>query len=135
MQIIAFEGCKAIANIFFACVSVSRPPPNLLRQEIEGTRIYLTILNRALTESKVHTEHNPLSNGSLIHSEKVKGSEDVPRGEQWDVRDAAEERMVSFCAQILKEAAVSQPTIGDVLESEAFFAATLRSPVVVKVNV
>eukprot|EP00250_Pteridium_aquilinum_P021613 c25178_g1_i1 orf=72-5432(+) len=112
--------------------AVDRPPPNLLRQELEGTRIYLTILNRSITECETHTEHTPLSNGPLPHPEADE-SEDVLKGEQGSVREAAEERMVSFCAHILKEASVSQPTIGDVLEAETFFAATLRSPVVVKV--
>lgn len=110
-----------------------RPPPNLLRQEIEGTRIYLTILNRTITECEPPSQHNAVSNGSLSHGEELDDSGYVSRGEDWQVREAAEQRLVSFCAHILKEASISQPGIGDVLEADAFFAATLRSPIIVKV--
>ncbi|KAI5080659.1 hypothetical protein GOP47_0003842 [Adiantum capillus-veneris] len=113
-----------------------RPPPNLLRQEIEGTRIYLTVLNRAITEGEVHTIHisQGESNGSIPHkSEDVCGAKEILKSDQLLAREAAEERMVAFCAQVLKEASVSQPTIGDVLEPDAFLAASLRSPIVVQV--
>lgn len=114
--------------------SGDRPPLNLLRQEIEGTRIYLKILNRTLTEYKPMSQQKALSNGS--HSpvmNEVDDAEGFAKGEEQTVREAAEQRIVSFCGYILKEASYLQPGMGDALETDAHMSLTLRSPVVVKV--
>ena len=46
----------------------------------------------------------------------------------------AEEKLVSFCGQVLKSAAEIQSTSGEAASMEAHRALELRAPVVVKVN-
>ena len=125
-----------VANICLIAKQINmyygfRPPPNLLRQEIEGTRIYLTILNRTITE------YEPSSNQSTVEEkpgeEQANGYASVSKSEESQLRETAEQRLVSFCMHTLKEAATSQASVGEALGTDLFFAATLRSPVVVKV--
>ncbi|KAH7282739.1 hypothetical protein KP509_35G045800 [Ceratopteris richardii] len=111
-----------------------RPPTNLLRQENEGTKVYLAILNRAISEYDIRDTDKPLSNGSISDNDNsLDASGDISKGVQKHVQETAEERMVSFCAQILKEASLSNPNVGDVVDGDSFLAASLRSPIVVKV--
>ncbi|KAG6547191.1 hypothetical protein Mapa_011443 [Marchantia paleacea] len=97
---------------------IYRPPPNLLRQEVEGTQLYLTVLQRAcsklLTANDQETELGQKSEEEKLHEE-------------------AERRLVTFYGHILKEAASLQPGPGEAVQADAHRALSLRSPVTVKV--
>ncbi|XP_024526680.1 brefeldin A-inhibited guanine nucleotide-exchange protein 5 isoform X3 [Selaginella moellendorffii] len=80
------------------------PPPTLLRQEVEGTRIYLTLLNQAVLSP---------ADGNL--------------------KEEAERRLVTFYSHILKEAVALIPAPGEPIQAEAHYSLSLRSSVVVKV--
>lgn len=87
---------------------VHRPPPNLLRQEISGTSIYLEILHKSTTVSESGNEEN--------------------------LKSLAEEKLVSFCGQILREASDLQPVTGEAASADIHRVLDLRAPVIVKVK-
>ncbi|KAL2613840.1 hypothetical protein R1flu_025532 [Riccia fluitans] len=99
-------------------VSGDRPPPNLLRQEVEGTQLYLAVLQRACAK--------PLTSS---------GQETEPghRNEEEKLHEEAERRLVTFYGHILKETAILQPAPGEAVQADAHRALSLRSPVTVKV--
>ncbi|KAL3679071.1 hypothetical protein R1sor_022027 [Riccia sorocarpa] len=95
-----------------------RPPPNLLRQEVEGTQLYLAVLQRAcskpLTSSDQETEPGHRSEEEKLHEE-------------------AERRLITYYGHILKETATLQPAPGEAVQADAHRALSLRAPVTVKV--
>ncbi|XP_058108815.1 brefeldin A-inhibited guanine nucleotide-exchange protein 5 [Magnolia sinica] len=112
-----------------------RPPLNLLRQEIAGTSIYLDILqkttSRYSTDSKGSTDINGSHSvdASFINdpsSTEIAGAEEKLKG-------MAEEKLISFCGQILKEASDLQPSTGDAASVDIHRVFELRSPIIVKV--
>ena len=107
-----------------------------MRQELAGTCVYLEILQKAtsgpdtskdncqqirgLQES--NTSLTTTVAGTVLHSnadEKL----------DW----VAEEKLVSFCAHVLKEASDFQSSVGDTTTVEIHRVLELRSPVIVKV--
>ncbi|XP_078429515.1 HOPM interactor 7 isoform X2 [Wolffia australiana] len=97
-----------------------RPPLNLLRQEITGTSIYLDILHK-----------------STSMKEETTGSMDDPsfleKTVEGDLESMAEDKLVSFCGQVLKDAAEVQSSSVEAANVEAHRALELRAPVIVKV--
>ncbi|KAL9830993.1 Brefeldin A-inhibited guanine nucleotide-exchange protein 5 [Arabidopsis thaliana] len=91
-------------------IPTERPPLNLLRQELEGTTIYLDVLQK--TTSGL--------------ADDASNSEDRLEG-------AAEEKLVSFCEQVLKETSDLQSTLGETTNMDVHRVLELRSPVIVKV--
>lgn len=89
---------------------------NLLRQELAGTCIYLDALQK--TTSQVE----PNQNGSHDEDDDAK------------VKTDAEEKLVSFCGQVLKEASDFQSSIGETTNMEIHQVLGLRSPVIVTVS-
>ncbi|XP_023737660.1 brefeldin A-inhibited guanine nucleotide-exchange protein 5 [Lactuca sativa] len=89
-----------------------RPPLNLLRQELAGTCIYLDALQK-----------------TTCGVEKGEVDDDVA------VKSDAEEKLVSFCGQVLKEASDFQSSIGEGTNNnmEVHQVLGLRSPIIVKV--
>ncbi|XP_026389644.1 brefeldin A-inhibited guanine nucleotide-exchange protein 5-like [Papaver somniferum] len=98
-----------------------RPPLNLLRQELAGTCIYLDMLQKTTTKSDANTDKAVEANGSAA----VDGEEKLD--------DIAEEKLVSFCGQILKEASDLQSGTGDAANVDTHRVLELRSPIIVKV--
>ncbi|XP_076892587.1 brefeldin A-inhibited guanine nucleotide-exchange protein 5-like [Bidens hawaiensis] len=96
-------------------ISSERPPLNLLRQELAGTNIYLDALQK--TTSQV----DPTQNGSVDEDDDV------------TVKTNAEEKLVSFCGQVLKEASEFQSSIGETNNMEIHQVLGLRSPIIVTV--
>ncbi|XP_024177635.1 brefeldin A-inhibited guanine nucleotide-exchange protein 5 isoform X2 [Rosa chinensis] len=92
-------------------ISDERPPLNLLRQELTGTCIYLDILQKATSGFSANQEGND--------EEKVEG--------------LAEDKLVSFCEQVLREASELQSSSGDVTNMDIHRVLELRSPIIVKV--
>ncbi|KAL5572269.1 hypothetical protein UlMin_021866 [Ulmus minor] len=89
-----------------------RPPLNLLRQELAGTSIYLEILQKS-------TSGLPETDGHSDEEEKLEG--------------LAEEKLVSFCEQVLREASDLQSSVGETTNMDIHRVLELRSPIIVKV--
>ncbi|XP_078156946.1 HOPM interactor 7 [Carex rostrata] len=98
--------------------SAERPPLNLLRQEISGMTIYLEILHKSTSK-----ELNGASFDGLEEEQKLKG--------------LAEEKLVSFCGNVLREASDLQPNTveaaGSTTGADIHRVLDLRAPIIVKV--
>ncbi|KAF3320985.1 brefeldin A-inhibited guanine nucleotide-exchange protein 5 isoform X2 [Carex littledalei] len=98
--------------------SAERPPLNLLRQEISGTTIFLEILHKSTNK-----ELNGASFDGLEEEKKLKG--------------LAEEKLVSFCGNVLREASDLQPNTveaaGSTTGADIHRVLDLRAPIIVKV--
>jgi hypothetical protein len=121
-----YTGCSRTwaSNLFFG--SLFRPPATLLRQEIEGTRIYLTVLNQTATQG--------VSNGG--DSKHPNDSEEpiTLKGEEQMLREESERCFMAFCGRILTEVATLQPGSFEIIQAEAHQSLVLRSPVTVQVR-
>lgn len=91
---------------------------NLLRQELTGTCIYLDILQKATSQFPANQEGLAETNDSSAE-ENVEG--------------LAEDKLVSFCEQVLREASELQSSSGDVTNMDIHRVLELRSPIIVKV--
>lgn len=87
---------------------------NLLRQELAGTSIYLDILQKTTSESSVDDTNIDNEEEKLI--------------------DIAEERLVTFCEQVLNDASDLQSNMGETTNMDIHRVLELRSPVIVKVS-
>ncbi|CAI9767436.1 unnamed protein product [Fraxinus pennsylvanica] len=93
-------------------IPAERPPPNLLRQELAGTCIYLDILHKTTaTVNNQKEEH--------VKEDKLQG--------------VAEEKIVSFCEQVLREASDFQSSTEGTTNMDIHRVLELRSPIIVKV--
>lgn len=91
---------------------LDRPPLNLLRQELTGTRIYLDILHKSTAAVDNHKEE-------VVREEKLER--------------VAEEKLVSFCERVLREASEIQSSVGETTNMDTHRVLELRSPIIVKV--
>ncbi|XP_042487874.1 brefeldin A-inhibited guanine nucleotide-exchange protein 5-like [Macadamia integrifolia] len=115
-------------------IPAERPPSNLLRQEFAGTCIYLDVLQR--TTSAFDTDRvEPMDSNSFcdnrvteVHIPTYPENSNVEEG----VEGIAEEKLVSFCGQILKEASDLQSGTGEA-NVDVHRVLELRSPIIVKV--
>ncbi len=103
-----------------------RPPPNLLRQETEGTQIYLTVLNQTASQG--------VSNGGEAKYPNGSDKDGASKGEEEKLREESERRFVTFCGHILREVATLQPGPNEIVQAEAHRSLVLRSPVTVQVQ-
>lgn len=94
-------------------IPAGRPPLNLLRQELSGTCIYLDILQKTTSDSIT----------------KFNESEDA----EARLEGLAEEKLVSFCEQVLREASDLQFSVGESTNMDIHRVLELRSPIIVKV--
>ncbi|XP_047971675.1 LOW QUALITY PROTEIN: brefeldin A-inhibited guanine nucleotide-exchange protein 5-like [Salvia hispanica] len=92
--------------------STERPPLNLLRQELTATSIYLNILLK--TTAAV-----------AVQDDKA-AKEEKPEG-------IAEEKLVSFFEQVLREASDFQSSMEETANMELHRVLELRAPIIVKV--
>ncbi|KAI4344676.1 hypothetical protein L6164_011875 [Bauhinia variegata] len=109
-----------------------RPPVNLLRQELAGTIIYLDILQKSTCGFDAKKEGNPqddgfqddVNNGPSItqHSDAEEKFEGI-----------AEEKLVSFYEQVLKEASDLQSSPGETTNMNMHRVLELRAPIIIKV--
>lgn len=99
---------------------LGRPPLNLLRQELAGTSIYLDVLQKVTSGFNDNNRQNLESNGS-------QDTEDTK------LEGIAEERLISFCEQVLKDATDLQSTIGETTNVDIHRVLELRSPIIIKV--
>ncbi|XP_051121206.1 brefeldin A-inhibited guanine nucleotide-exchange protein 5 isoform X2 [Andrographis paniculata] len=89
-----------------------RPPPNLLRQELAATCIYLDILQKTTAVIDSHREED-------VKGQKLEG--------------VAEEKLTSFCEQVLREASDFQSSVEETTNMDVHRLLELRSPIIVKV--
>ncbi|KAL1532818.1 brefeldin A-inhibited guanine nucleotide-exchange protein 5-like isoform X1 [Salvia divinorum] len=93
-------------------IPTERPPLNLLRQELTATCIYLDILQKTTAAVEVEDEQ-------MAKEEKPEG--------------IAEEKLVSFCEQVLREASDFQSSIEEMENMEIHQILELRAPIIAKV--
>eukprot|EP01018_Ginkgo_biloba_P026874 Gb_07642 [translate_table: standard] len=112
-----------------------RLPVNLLRQEIEGTRIYLDILHKTTVQCNADGKERFQNNiSSVDDASAVNASNDQEMIEEEEkLIEIAEQKLVSFCGQVLKEASDLQPGSGEAVDADVHRVLVLRSPVIVKV--
>ncbi|KAG2691211.1 hypothetical protein I3843_08G000100 [Carya illinoinensis] len=103
------------------------PPLNLLRQELAGTCIYLDILQKATSGDYMDEERYPNSpvDVDTASTDKSSTEEKLAR--------VAEEKLVSFCEQVLREASDLQSSVGETTNMDIHCVLELRSPIIVKV--
>ncbi|KAL9687797.1 hypothetical protein QQ045_032204 [Rhodiola kirilowii] len=106
-----------------------RPPLNLLRQELVGTCIYLDILQK--TTSRVDCKGDNMEcNGSKDENASANERSDA----DGKLEGVAEEKLVSFCGQVLSEASEIQSTLGETIDMNVHRVLELRSPIIVKAH-
>lgn len=103
-----------------------RPPSNLLRQEVAGTCIYLDVLQKSTCGNNSKTEGG---HGSSL-PEKVDASS---KNNDDELVGIAEAKLVSFCAQVIREASEFHTNMGETTHMDFHRVLELRSPVIVKV--
>jgi len=109
-----------------------RPPLNLLRQEIEGTSIYLDILHKTTSTYGSNSDENINANGTVETISSDEFAENADSEEK--LKSLAEEKFVAFCGQILKDASDLQPITGEAASADIHQVLDLRAPIIVKVN-
>lgn len=112
-----------------------RPPSNLLRQELVGTGIYLDILQKTISQSNT-SRAKPLEDASAdVDTTSVDNNSsmsELTKVEE-NLEGIAEEKLVSFCGQILREVSDLQLSIGETANMDIHRVLELRSPITVKV--
>lgn len=103
-----------------------RPPSNLLRQEVAGTSIYLDVLQKSTSGNNSKTDGG---HGSSL-PEKVDASS---KNNDDELVGIAEAKLVSFCAQAIREASEFQSNMGETINMDIHRVLELRSPIIVKV--
>lgn len=102
---------------------------NLLRQELAGTSIYLDILQKTTSGFNEDGEQHPKSDGS----QDVDTSSMEHSSAEEKLEGIAEEKLVSFCEQVLREASDLQSSVGETTNMHIHRVLELRSPIIVKV--
>ncbi|XP_071723844.1 brefeldin A-inhibited guanine nucleotide-exchange protein 5-like [Rutidosis leptorrhynchoides] len=108
-------------------VPPERPPVNLLRQELFGTSIYLDILQK--TTSRFDVDKEPENDNSDENHKKVSDRSE----EEEKFEGVVEDKLVSFCEQVLGGASDIQSHVGETTNMDIHRVLELRSPVIVKV--
>jgi hypothetical protein len=121
-----YTRCSRTCKSNFCFGSLFRPPATLLRQEIEGTRIYLTVLIRTAIQG--------VSNGGDSEHRNDSDEPIALRGEEQMLREESERCFTAFCGRILTEVATLQPGPFEIIQAEAHQSLMLRSPVTVQVR-
>lgn len=108
---------------------------NLLRQELAGTSIYLDILQKTTSGFDASGEQQHKSNGSqdVDTASDNKSSFIEHSNVEEKLEGIAEEKLVSFCEQILREASDLQSNVGETTNMSIHRVLELRSPIIVKV--
>lgn len=107
-------------------ISADRPPSNLIRQEVAGTCIYLDVLQKSTCGNNSETEGG---HGSSL-PEKVDASS---KNNDDELVGIAEAKLVSFCAQVIREASEFHTNMGETTNMDIHRVLELRSPIIVKV--
>ncbi|PHU22548.1 Brefeldin A-inhibited guanine nucleotide-exchange protein 5 [Capsicum chinense] len=111
-------------------IPAERPPFNLLRQELAGTSIYLDILQK--TTAGINSEREESTETTVAQTSNDKFQQ---RGsiKEDKFQQIAEEKLVSFCGQVLREASEFQSCTAESANMDVHRVLELRSPIIVKV--
>ncbi|KAH9305375.1 hypothetical protein KI387_009779, partial [Taxus chinensis] len=115
-------------------IPADRLPVNILRQEIEGTRIYLEVLQKATAQFNAEGEEELskyISNENDSSAVKVPNYNEM-KEEEGKLKEIAEEKLVSFCGHVLIETSSLQPGAGEAVDADVHRVLVLRAPVIVK---
>ncbi|KAI5415380.1 brefeldin A-inhibited guanine nucleotide-exchange protein 5 [Lathyrus oleraceus] len=120
-----------------------RPPINLLRQELVGTGVYLDVLQKATYGFEANNENGFEENKEKsLDSDKLQDADSTPDSsssitQQLDAEEkferVAEEKLVSFCEQVLREASELQSSTGETTNMDIHRVLELRAPIIIKV--
>lgn len=112
---------------------LDRPPINLLRQELAGTGIYLEILQKATTcfETK-KADSDGFQDADSTEVNGLSIALDLDAEQKFE--RLAEEKLVSFCEQVLREASDLQSSTGEANNMDIHRVLELRAPIIVKVG-
>ncbi|KAH9621241.1 hypothetical protein KSS87_019631 [Heliosperma pusillum] len=115
-------------------IPADRPPLNLLRLELAGTCVYLEILQRTTSELETSKENSDVSD-SPDPQNTTNNDESLVSysNEEEQLHRVAEEKLMSFCGHVLKEASEIQLAVGGTNNMEIHRVLELRSPIIVKV--
>ncbi|CAH9138892.1 unnamed protein product [Cuscuta epithymum] len=115
-------------------IPADRPPLNLLRQELAGTSIYLDILQKATAEFCCEKEGLDEKGISQNGDHGVGKSDVIAAGkvDEGKLQGFAEEKLVSFCGQVLSKASDFQSCMGENANMDVHRVLELRSPIIVK---
>lgn len=115
---------------------MDRPPINLLRQELAGTGIYLDILQKATYGFETKKEKIPESDGFQDVDSTEVNDLSITQDSDAEVKfeRLAEEKLVSFCEQVLREASDLQSITGETTNMDIHRVLELRAPIIVKVR-
>lgn len=116
-------------------ISDERPPINLLRQELAGTGIYLDILQKATYGFETKKEKSPESDGFQDGDSTEVNGLSITQDSDAEVKfeRLAEEKLVSFCEQVIREASDLQSSNGETTNMDIHRVLELRAPIIVKV--
>ncbi|KAE8721996.1 Brefeldin A-inhibited guanine nucleotide-exchange protein 5 [Hibiscus syriacus] len=117
-------------------IPAERPPLNLLRQELAGTCIYLDVLHKTTSRftDNIGQHIEPNSSQDTDISSDNNGSRLAEQSyAETKLEGIAEEKLVSFCAQVLRDTSDLQSTIGETSSVDIHRVLELRSPIIVKV--
>ncbi|XP_027369107.1 brefeldin A-inhibited guanine nucleotide-exchange protein 5 isoform X1 [Abrus precatorius] len=112
-----------------------RPPINLLRQELAGTGIYLDILQKATYGFETNKEKSRESDGLQDADSTADNGMSVTQLSDAEEKfeRVAEEKLVSFYDQVLREASDLQSSTGETTNMDIHRVLELRAPIIVKV--
>lgn len=115
---------------------MDRPPVNLLRQELTGTGIYLDILQKATYGFETNQEKGRKSDGSQDTNSTADNGSSIAQHSDAEEKfeRTAEEKLVSFCEQVLREASDLQSSTGETTNMDIHRVLELRAPIIVKVQ-
>lgn len=123
---------------------MDRPPINLLRQELVGTGVYLDVLQKATYGFEANNENGFEENKEKsLDSDKLQDADSTPDSsssitQQLDAEEkferVAEEKLVSFCEQVLREASELQSSTGETTNMDVHRVLELRAPIIIKVH-
>ncbi|XVF88983.1 hypothetical protein PTKIN_Ptkin19aG0095100 [Pterospermum kingtungense] len=117
-------------------IPAERPPLNLLRQELEATCIYLEVLQKTTSGFNDNNGRHLEANGfpDTVFSSDNNGLRLAEYSHaEMNLEGIAEEKLVSICEQVLRDASDIQSTMGDSSNLDIHRVLELRSPIIVKV--
>ncbi|KAH8504679.1 hypothetical protein H0E87_012060 [Populus deltoides] len=101
-------------------------------QELAGTSIYLDVLQKTTSGFDAINEKQQESNVDVARVHNDSSFAGHSSGEE-KLEGVAEEKLVSFCEQVLREASDLQSSVGETTNMDVHRVLELRSPVIVKV--
>lgn len=109
---------------------------NLLRQELAATSIYLEILQKSTYGFDTNKQQNLQSDSLKEADTKVDNGSCISQLSEAEQKfeRIAEEKLVSFCELVLREASDLQSSAGETTNMDIHRVLELRAPVIVKVQ-